>query len=77
MKRSDLLKPSKSENNVFRDQVETLEETNKILEEDNKWLLNSGNQKINLDDAKFDKEAYKDLKTMLRRNKAAKEKVLR
>lgn len=54
MKRSDLLKPAKSENMVFRDQVETLEETNKILEKDNEWLLNSGNNKINQDDHKFD-----------------------
>lgn len=77
MKRSDLLKPAKSENMVFRDQVETLEETNKILEKDNEWLLNSGNNKINQDDHKFDQEAFKQLKTVLRRNKAAKERVLR
>lgn len=77
LKKSDFLKPAKSENIVFRDQIETLEETNKILENDNKWLLESGNQKTNQNDERFDFEAYKQLKTQIRQNKAAKERVLR
>jgi len=66
LKRSDLLKPARSEGGVFRDQVETLEETTKILEKDNERLLNAGDKKVNQDDSRFDFEAYKELKQKIR-----------
>mmetsp|Transcript_24320 Transcript_24320/g.37599 ORF Transcript_24320/g.37599 Transcript_24320/m.37599 type:complete len:141 (+) Transcript_24320:5569-5991(+) len=38
----DLVKPRKSENLMFRDQLETIDDTIEILKRDNKYLLNEG-----------------------------------
>jgi len=41
-KKSDYLKPSDSENVMFRNQVANIDETVRILEKDNEWMLNAG-----------------------------------
>lgn len=41
---SDYLKPSRSENVMFRSQVANIDETVALLEKDNEWLLNAGNE---------------------------------
>ena len=61
-KESDFVKHGRSENVLYREQVTTLEETTRILEKDNEWLLNAGDTNSNNDDDKFDLEAYKELK---------------
>lgn len=43
LQKSDFVKPSMPENVMFRNQVENLDDTVRILEKDNEWLLNVGN----------------------------------
>lgn len=38
----DFIKPARSENLLYRQQVSSLEDTVKIIERDNEWLLNAG-----------------------------------
>ena len=61
---------------MYREQVTTLEETTQILERDNEWLLNAGDNNVNQDDEKFDVEAYKELKRTIKEKRALKEKIL-
>jgi len=67
-KKSDYLKPSSSENVMFRSQVANIDETVTILEKDNEWLLNAG-QTVDAgqdlatgDEEKFSKKQYLALK---------------
>ena len=73
---SDFVKHGRSENIMYREQVTTLEETTQILERDNEWLLNAGDNNVNQDDEKFDVEAYKELKRTIKEKRALKEKIL-
>ena len=43
--KSDFVKPARSENILYRNQVESLDDTIRILEKDNEWLLNAGETK--------------------------------
>lgn len=45
-KESDFVKPTRSEHDLYREQVTSLEETTKILEKDNEWLLNAGDNNL-------------------------------
>jgi hypothetical protein len=79
--KSDYVKFSRSENEVFRSQVGSLQESVRLLEKDNEWLLNAGDNfeaasKKKLDEEEFDKEKYTALKQEIKRRKEAKERVL-
>jgi len=51
----DFVRAAKSENLMYRDQVQTLSDTVSILERDNEWLLNqSGQNKSGDNDESFD-----------------------
>lgn len=78
LQKSDLLKPSMSENVMFRNQVENLDDTVRILEKDNEWLLNVGNlgKETAKDDDQFDKQKYLALKADIKRRKEAKQRIL-
>jgi len=54
----DFIKPRRSENVLYRQQVETLEDTVRILENDNQWLLNAGES----GKEDIDVERYRQLK---------------
>ena len=79
--KSDYVKFSRSEDAVFRTQVGNLEETTKLLERDNQWLLNAGDNfeslaKAKMEEEQFDKEKYTALKKDIKRRSEAKEKLL-
>jgi len=62
---SDYVKPAISENLMYRNQLSSIEESLEILEKDNEWQLNAGNNFESLaqeDKAKFDKEKYQQVK---------------
>jgi hypothetical protein len=46
-KESDFVKHGRSENILYREQVTSLEETTNILEKDNQWLINAGDNNLN------------------------------
>ena len=81
-KKSDFLKPSKSENVMFRSQVANIDETVRILEKDNEWLMNAGKmvdggQELPQNDQQnFNKEQYLKLKQEIKERKAAKQRIL-
>ena len=75
-KESDFVKHGRSENILYREQVTSLEETTNILEKDNQWLLNAGDNNLNQEDKRFDLEKYQELKRSIKESKALKEKVL-
>lgn len=74
---SDFVKPARSENLQFRQQVQTLEETTQILEKDNEWLLQAGDANQNTEDDRFDIAKYKELKRTIKARREAKEQILK
>ena len=81
-KKSDFLKPSRSENVMFRSQVANIDETVAILEKDNEWLLNAG-QAVEGgasppadDEEQFSKKEYLALKEEIKQRKATKQRIL-
>jgi len=65
--KSDYVKFGRSENSIYRSQVGSLEESISLLEKDNEWLLNAGDNfesatKKKLEEQDFDKEKYTALK---------------
>lgn len=70
---ADFVKPTRSENLQFREQVQTLEETTQLLEKDNEWLLQAGDANQNTDDDRFDLQKYKELKRTIKARREAKE----
>lgn len=76
----DFVKPARSENLMYRDQVNSLKDTIHILEKDTEWLLNQQNaskpthQPMN--DNSFNQEKFDELKKQIRLKKEAKERVL-
>lgn len=78
LKESDLAKGTRSENLMYRDQVQSLSDTISILEKDNDWLLKQSGQQGANDgqDDSFDKEKFEKLKKEIRMRKEAKERVL-
>jgi len=72
---SDYVKPAMSENLMYRNQLSSIEETLDILEKDNEWQLNAGNNFESLtqeDKAQFDKEKYQQIKESIKMRKEAK-----
>lgn len=79
--KSDYVKFGRSEHSVYRQQVGSLEESTRLIEKDNEWLLNAGDNfesvaKAKLEEEQFDKEKYTALKQDIKRRKEAKEKLL-
>lgn len=73
----DLVRPARSENLMYRDQVQTLSDTIRILEKDNEWLLKQSGQQTGGDqDGSFDQEKFNQVKKEIRLRKEAKERVL-
>jgi hypothetical protein len=64
-KKSDFVKPARSENLMFRQQVQTLQETIGIIEKDNEWLLNANNNQND----QFDQEKFKQVKQQIKLRK--------
>jgi hypothetical protein len=69
----DFVKPSRNENVLFRQQVDTLEDTVRILEKDNEWLLSAGDAGK---DQNVDMERYRQLKAEIKMKKEAKERII-
>jgi len=69
----DFVKPSRNENVLFRQQVDTLEDTLRILEKDNEWLLSAGDAGK---DQNVDMERYRQLKAEIKMKKEAKERII-
>ena len=67
------MKPSRNENVLFRQQVDTLEDTVRILEKDNEWLLSAGDA---CKDQNVDMERYRQLKAEIKLKKEAKERII-
>lgn len=74
MEKSDFVKPSRSENLLYRQQVETLDETINIIERDNEWLLNADEQTRKGHD--FDKEEFKRIRDQIKQKKEAKQRII-
>lgn len=54
----DFVKPARSENLLYRQQVNSLEDTIHIIEKDNEWLLKAGEADQLNEDARFNVEEY-------------------
>ena len=77
---SDYVKPAMSENLMYRNQLSSIEETLDILEKDNEWQLNAGNNFETLtpeDKAQFDKEKYQKIKESIKMRKEAKQRLIK
>lgn len=62
---------------MYRDQVETLGDTIRILEKDNEWLLNqSGQRPTGEADESFDQEKFNQVKREIKLRKEAKQRIL-
>ena len=77
----DFVKFSGSETSVYRDQVGSYAETVRILERDNEWLLDAGDNfekqaKKQDQETNFDKEKYSALKKEIKMKREAKERLL-
>lgn len=66
---SDYVKPAMSENLMYRNQLSSIDETIDILEKDNEWQLNAGNNFESLsqeDKSNFDREKYQQIKESIK-----------
>lgn len=72
----DFVKPARSENVLYRQQVDTLEDTIRIIERDNEWLLKAGDAEQLGDDQSFNREEYQRLKQQIKQRKQTKEKII-
>jgi len=72
----DLVKPARSENLMYRDQVQTLGDTIDILEKDNEWLLKHSGQDKPSASAGFDQEKFNQIKKEIKLRKEAKQRIL-
>lgn len=71
-----MVRPARSENLMYRNQVQTLSDTVSILEKDNEWLLKQSGQHTEGDDDSFDQEKFNKVKREIKLRKEAKERVL-
>jgi len=71
---SDFVKASKSENLLYRSQIETLSDAVGILERDNEWLLNAGDSGSATQGLDMDK--FRELKQEIKSKKEAKERII-
>lgn len=77
---SSYVKPAMSENLMYRNQLSSIDETLDILEKDNEWQLNAGNNFESLsqeDKAQFDKEKYQKIKESIKKRKEAKQRLIK
>lgn len=74
--KTDFVKPARSENLLYRQQVHTLEDTIRIIEQDNEWLLKAGASEQPDQEEGFDAVEYQRLKQELKLRKQAKEKII-
>lgn len=72
----DFVKPARSENLLYRQQVHTLEDTVHVIERDNEWLLKAGDADQLADEQSFNVKEYQRVKQEIKLRKQAKERIV-
>lgn len=76
LQKKDLIKPAISENLLYRQQEATLQDTINIIEKDNEWLMNAGDNKEIKDGDWENMNKYREMKAQIKHAKKTKEAMI-